>query len=200
MSSEMSRREALRRISATLGGVVSASALTAAMSPAVARAWSNVESWSAETLSSGQLEIVATIAEHIIPATDTPGARAAGVHRYVDALLSRYYPATYRDAFIAGLSQTDQLAQTRFGAPFLRAPADKQVALLRELDTQAYLAREAAGRDASLADAALFFRRLKEHTLTGYYTSEIGATKELRQNPMGTFKDVPYSSVGHTWA
>ena len=32
-----------------------------------------------------------------------------------------------------------------------------------------------------------FFRTLKELVLVGYYTSEVGATQELRVNPMGTW-------------
>ena len=45
------------------------------------------------------------------------------------------------------------------------------------------------------------FRTLKELTLVGYYTSEVGATRELRVNPMGAWHaDVPYASLGHAWA
>ena len=46
-----------------------------------------------------------------------------------------------------------------------------------------------------------FFRTLKELTLVGYYTSEIGATQELRVNPMGAWRaDIPYSEIGRAWA
>ena len=46
-----------------------------------------------------------------------------------------------------------------------------------------------------------FIVRLKVLTLAGYYTSEVGATQELRVNPMGAwFADVPYSEVGRSWA
>jgi hypothetical protein len=46
-----------------------------------------------------------------------------------------------------------------------------------------------------------FFRTLKELVLVGYYTSEQGATQELRMNPMGAWRgDVPYSEVKQAWA
>jgi hypothetical protein len=144
--------------------------------------------------------MVATIAEHIIPATDTPGARAAGVHRYVDALLSDHYPAPVRDSFLAGLRQTGALAERRLGKPFTDAAPGDQHALLKALDAQAYLGRSDPARDPSMTEAAGFFRRMKELTVTGYYTSEIGATQELRVMPMGAYRDVPYAAVGHTWA
>jgi hypothetical protein len=42
---------------------------------------------------------------------------------------------------------------------------------------------------------------MKELTLLGYYTSEVGATQELKVNPMGVYRsDVPYRSIGHSWA
>jgi gluconate 2-dehydrogenase gamma chain len=57
---------------------------------------------------------------------------------------------------------------------------------------------EAARRDAA---KGWFFRRMKELTLLGYYTSEAGAMKELKVNPMGIYRgDIPYRSVGHSWA
>ena len=37
--------------------------------------------------------------------------------------------------------------------------------------------------------------------LVGYYTSEVGATEELRVNPMGVWlPDIPYGQVGRSWA
>jgi hypothetical protein len=56
----------------------------------------------------------------------------------------------------------------------------------------------AAGRELQ---QGWFFRRMKELTLTGYYTSEVGATRELKVNPMGVYRsDVPYRTIGHSWA
>lgn len=46
-----------------------------------------------------------------------------------------------------------------------------------------------------------FFRTLKELVLVGYYTSEVGATEELKTNPMGVWRaDIPLSEVGRAWA
>jgi gluconate 2-dehydrogenase gamma chain len=45
-----------------------------------------------------------------------------------------------------------------------------------------------------------FFRRVKELVLVGYYTSEVGATEELRLMPMGIYRaDVPYAEFGRAW-
>lgn len=48
---------------------------------------------------------------------------------------------------------------------------------------------------------AAFFRRLKELVIVGYYTSQPGATQELRPNPMGIWRaDLPYAEVGRAWS
>jgi hypothetical protein len=55
--------------------------------------------------------------------------------------------------------------------------------------------------DAADVGAGPFWRNLKELTLVGYYTSEVGATQELRVNPMGSWRaDIPFSEVGRSWS
>jgi len=133
------------------------------------------------------------MAEHIIPQTDTPGARAAGVHRFVDTLLSDHYAATERDRFLAGLADVDARAQSAHGQPFARCSPEQRIMLLKEQDARAY----ASGR----GDDGWFFRRLKELTVVGYYTSEIGAMQELHMSPFGAYRgDIPYTSVGRAWS
>jgi hypothetical protein len=130
-------------------------------------------------LDSDQAELLATIAEHILPETDTPGARAVGVHRFIDAMVAESYGAEERRQFLTGLAAFDDRA-------FLtRSPSD-QLALLSELDR--------AGDP--------FFRSLKDLTLVGYYTSEIGATRELQYAPLpGRYNGcVPLAQIGRTWA
>ena len=176
-----------------MGGAVSAPTVAGVFSTATRRAWAASPAWAPRTLSAAQLELVATLTEHIIPQTETPGARAAGVHRFVDALLTDHYPAAERDRFLAGLAGVDAQAQSRYGKVFVDSATGQQLALLRELDAAAYA--------ASRAEDTWFFRRMKELTLVGYYTSEIGAMQELHVSPFGTYRgDIPYTSVGRAWA
>jgi len=163
------RREALRRTALALAGILAG--CKARRTPAAA--------WRPRALDSDQAELLATIAEHILPETDTPGARAVGVHQFIDALVAESYGAEERQRFLAGLAALD-------GRAFLARPAGEQLALLRELDR--------AGDP--------FFRSLKELTLVGYYTSEIGATRELHHAPVPGRYDgcVPLAQIGRTWA
>jgi gluconate 2-dehydrogenase gamma chain len=236
---DITRREAVTRTALFLGGTLAASSIAGVRGDAWARA--ATPSWRAGTLTAGQSELVATIAEHIIPATDTPGARAAGVHRFVDVVLSDYYKDDERRKFLDGLAQLEARAEKEIGAPFLKATPKQQLALLTTMDAESYppqrvlekaeplnserarmrdsLARQSStgptvsdptrpsadggGGEAARREAerGWFFRRMKELTLLGYYTSEAGAMKELTVNPMGVYRgDIPYRSIGHSWA
>ena len=186
----ITRRDALKQVTLLLGGAISAPTLAGALAAATrGRPWV-APGWAPRTLSAEQLELVGVMADHIIPATETPGARAAGVAGFVDTLLTDYYPAEERARFLQGLSRIQD-------KPFVTATPDQQAALLTALDEAAY----PEARDADPAPDAWFFRRLKELTLVGYYTSQTGATEELHLSPFGSYRgDIPYSSVGKAWA
>ena len=240
----MDRRAALRRVALLLGGALSAPTLAGVLAGCEAPARGAAaagDAWTPKALSAPQGELVATLADHILPATDTPGARAAGVHEFIDAMLANHYPATDKARFLAGLEGVDVRARGKHKKTFVELSPEEQHALLTEIDLAAYPAGGAAaqaakaqqppprdpvvgpsaGRSAdpqapqSYGDAAAevaepvrnelksewFWRRMKELTLTGYYTSQVGATQELKVNPMGAWKgDVPYSSLGRSWA
>jgi hypothetical protein len=188
------RREALRRAALLLGGALAAPTVAGVL--AGCRASRAPEgTWVPRTLTRSQAELVAAIAEHILPETDTPGARAVGVHRFIDAILAESYSPLERKRFLEGLAEVDARAARASGRPFLQGAVGDQRALLEVLDREAV-----AGSVDPLAPP--FFRTLKELTLVGYYTSEIGATRELHHAPVPGRYDgcVPLAQVGRTWA
>lgn len=137
-----------------------------------------------QVLDQGQRETVATIADLIIPETDTPGARAAGVAEFVDVVLAGWYDEADRDRFLAGLADVDVRSRSRFGKPFVECAAAQQTDILTALDQEVTEEREAAreglrreGRDTE--PQRHFFHMMKQLTLVGYYTSEVGANREL---------------------
>ncbi len=194
----ITRRAALGRVAFLLGGAISAPTLAGALDAATRRAWiTPPQDWAPRTLTAGQLELVAVMADHIIPQTDTPGARAAGVQRFVDTLLSDHYPGPDRDRFLASLADVDARTRSRHGKAFVDCTADQQVALLTAMDEAAY----PVASDAPRSPEAWFFHRMKELTLVGYYTSQIGATQELHPSPFGAYRgDIPYASIGRAWS
>jgi hypothetical protein len=136
----------------------------------LARAAIAAQDWTPKVLTPAQDELVATLAELIIPATDTPGARAARVNRFVDRVLQEAQPAD-RARFLEGLAWLDGRSKAISKAGFAAAPPDQQNALLSRLSAESAAAEEARGAE--------FFRAMKSMTIDGYYTSEIGLRQEL---------------------
>jgi glucoside 3-dehydrogenase (cytochrome c) hitch-hiker subunit len=121
-----------------------------------------------------QNETVATIAELIIPKTDTPGARDAGVAGFIDVMLADWADDEQRQMFTSGLANVDERSRTTFGKSFVGCTPEQQAEVLEDLDYE--LARL---RDTKSDTSKNFFQAMKWLTLTGYYTSEVGATSEL---------------------
>lgn len=185
------RREALRRTALLLGGVLSAPAIAGVLAGCDARSADG--QWRALTGEQG--ELVATIAEHIIPETDTPGARAVGVHVFIDKMLAEHYPAADKQRVLNGLADVNARAERECGRAFIRCNADEQRAMLARIDDEAF-ATTPGPREVP------WFRTLKELTILGYYTSEIGATQELRYVAVPERFEgcVPFTQIGRTWA
>jgi hypothetical protein len=188
------RRDALRRVAMLLGGALSAPAIAGVLAGCDSRSAAD-GTWTARALTTEQSELVATIAEHILPETDTPGARAAGVHKFIDKMLAEHYPAEARARVLNGLADIDARARRDRGRAFLQCGVEEQRAVLARIDQEAFAAPPGS-REVP------YFRTLKELTLLGYYTSEIGATQELRHVSIPERFEgcVPFTQIGRTWA
>jgi hypothetical protein len=161
--------------------------------------------WTPKVLNAHQNELVTAVGELIIPATDTPGATAAQVNRYIDGVLADAKPAD-RDAFLQGLAWLDARSEQRSGKGFVNAAPEQQIELLKTLDAAATLEPadaalfKPAGTGPELVGAAPgtgtanasrptitpedrpgvdVYRALKAMTCAGYYSSEIGVMQEI---------------------
>ncbi len=187
----MDRREALKRVGVMMGGAVSLPLVSGVLSGCQAPAGNG--GYALQTLSADQSELVATISELIIPTTDTPGARAAKVNEFVDLMLTDWYAEDDKNKFMAGLRAAYEMAQNANGSSFVDNTEEQQIALLTQMESDAM---NGGGGNGD------FFRMMKELTLTGYYTSEIGATQELKYvHVAGEYRgDVPYSEIGRAYS
>ena len=131
-----------------------------------------------EFFSERQRAAVASVAEQIIPATDTPGAIDAGVPRFIELMVSDWFNSNERELFMAGLEELQARAQGDFAA----LPGDQQLRLLERLEEE--------GGDAAWFDlgntmrvwdgSAPFICQIKELTVLGFMLSEVGGTRFLR--------------------
>lgn len=141
------------------------------------------------TLNPHQNDTVVAMIDQIIPETDTPGAKAARVNEFIDVILTEWAVDEERGHFLDGLAGVDKQSNELFGKNFVDASRAQQFALLRALDESvaAQSARRRRRRHGNTIpedrDKQLqgeFFTVFKGITLHGYYTSEIGFTKELK--------------------
>jgi hypothetical protein len=166
----MNRREML----ALLAGTAALPALPDHLLAIGRAVHERVRAGTLRALTPHQNETVATIAELIIPKTDTPGARDAGVPAFIDVMLADWGDDNQRKAFTAGLANVDDRSRKAFGKDFIGCTSDQQTEILQDLDYEL-----AQARDAKADTSGNFFGMMKWLTLTGYYTSEVGSTGEL---------------------
>lgn len=173
------RREALQRLSLLLGGALSTQ-LTAGLLGQVVNTGTSVE------VTPDQVKLLAEAADTIIPATDTPGAKAAGAEQFIVRVLHDCYVREEQAEFFTGLAKLDAASRTAHGRGFAELDKAQRQALMKQ---------------TAQSDKA-FFRRLRELTIAGYFTSEIGATKALEYLPIPTRfdGDVPMAPGQKAWA
>ena len=129
-----------------------------------------------DMLSAADTATVAEIADIIIPATVTPGAKAAGVGEFTKMMVADWFDDAERERFMTGLRTFEADAVRKFGKAF----ANLSVTQREELIGSALAAVEA--RPLDKGEKPPFILLMKRLTIVGYYTSEIGASEELELN------------------
>ncbi len=132
--------------------------------------------------------LVADLADVIIPTTKTPGAKAAKVNEIIDVVLKDCYKKPEQQAFIDGLTMTQKLSQDSYGKAFSQLDNNQKIELMKKLEANAKQERANMTRTSDQQDVQIpkekrnitpFFAMLKDLTLMGYFTSEIGCTQAL---------------------
>ncbi|MEM9722027.1 MAG: gluconate 2-dehydrogenase subunit 3 family protein [Bacteroidota bacterium] len=168
----MQRRDAMKRMAWSTGGVLSIPTLSMWMSGCQVE---QTPDWVPSFFSQEQIDLVAEIAETIIPTTDSPGAKEALVHRYIDIMAKDLLPEKMQQAVLAGLKEFQQTCTEAMGKNFQALEPTEREAYLMEL--------EKTGKTRE-QDTPAFFPMMKQATLAGYFTSEIGATQALAYTPV----------------
>jgi hypothetical protein len=196
--SEIGRREFLWRATAALGAAMSASVAAAVAAGAGAGAKTAGDG---AAQSDEQRARLARLAELISPTTDTPGAVGAGVPAFVEEVVTAWYRPAERAAFLAGLTALAAEGRRRHGTAVAECTPAEQTALLAWSLEQAGDYRPPQFRTEPDTQAP-FFWQLRGLTIVGYYTSQVGATAELRYVPIpGRYDgDYPFAEVGRAWS
>jgi hypothetical protein len=159
--------------------------------------------------------MVSRMADVIIPRTDTPGAVDAGVPAFIVMMMQECYPEEDQKQFHDGLAAFDKWSNDQYGDHFLQLAAKEQETAVSDLDKQilgnhtletltdeSHQQQGLTERKNQLDNDLNFYRKLKELTLLGFFTSEPGATETLRyiQVPGRYDGCVPYEEGDKAWA
>lgn len=227
----MDRREVLQRVALLMGGtVLGANAFLTGCRPADKKGDDTL------TFTEQDVAFLDEVAETILPATNTPGAKAAKVGAFMTVMVKDCYLEKDQKIFRDGMNQLNEASEKKFNTSFMKATPQQRNELLVEIDKEvkAKMDEEKRKRDedvvrereqtekqkenATAVDEKTrlekrqekpredpprhYFRLMKELTLLGYFTSEIGQKQALRYNPVpGKYEGcVPYTKGEKAWA
>jgi hypothetical protein len=168
----MNRRDALARVSLILGGtILGAEAFLAGCT----NPDKNIGAGGIN-FSNDDVAFLDEVAETILPATDSPGAKEAKVGDFMTRIVRDCYEEKDQKIFVDGMLKLNEASKKKNGKSFLDSSPQERHDLLVDLDKEAkdYMAKK------KREDPTHYFRMMKELTLWGYFTSEPGATKALR--------------------
>ena len=162
----MDRREALKATTLFLGYSLTAGATSALLGGCKAETSSD---WQPKTLDNQEAELLAEICETILPKTDTPGAKDALCHRYIDEMLTNFYAKDKQYYFKDALKVFDDRSKSKYSKAFIALNTSEREEVL------SILAKEPNEYKDETGDRPHIFRAIKGATISGYFSSEVGA-------------------------
>jgi hypothetical protein len=195
----MNRRELLRNSLLTFGAAATVNipveALVFASGDNASRDLARPD-WKPIFLNAQQDETLIALAETIIPATDTPGAKAAFVDRFLDLVLSVLPPETQHE-FLESLAWFDAGAVERYKVTFVNLSDEEKQDFLN-LVAWPHTHLRWGQRDPNF-DGHEHFDTMKKWIASAYYSSPVGL-KELGWDgwpARGTFKGCEHQPGEH---
>ncbi len=157
------RRDAILKASAMLGGatLVGQSLMLAGCERSETELPATDEPQDS-MFSDAELELLAEIAETILPETATPGATSARVGPFIALMVTDTYSPEEQRVFREGLATIDRMCQEAHGRNFVELSPEERLRIAERLDRERFDAGESAH----------YFRMLKELTVLGFFTSE----------------------------
>ncbi|MBN3582601.1 gluconate 2-dehydrogenase subunit 3 family protein [Algoriphagus aestuarii] len=182
----MNRRDALKSVVLMMGGtMVGATAILTGCTPE-----HQIEGLD---FTPEDIAFLDEIGDTIIPTTDTPGAKATGIGSFMVMMVKDCYDAEQQKNFVDGLNMINKEFKAENGKSFVEASAEERTAYLNKM-------YETAKASEDRSPAVIYM--LKDLTVLGYFTSEIGATQALNYVEVpGRFDPcIPYNAGDKAYA
>lgn len=186
----MNRKEAIKRSAILMGGVVFAPTIAGVLKGCTP----STDKWKPALFNNAQAILTESLADTIIPETDTPGAVGVGIPGFIERMVKDIYAEEQRSDFISGLNHFDAVCQRETGRAFAGLSEDERLEFASEMNRLAI--------ENERSEGPQFFLIFKELTMVGFFTSEVGATQVLRYEPIPGYYDgcVSFEEIGRTWA
>lgn len=191
----MDRREAITKVGYLLGGTIIGANLF--LEIGCTPTPDKVRSASA-FFTADQIALLDEMGETILPATSTPGAKAAKIGEFMNVMVRDCYTKRDQGIFREGMERLDEQCKKDQGKAFMECSPAERTAFFTKMDAK----QKAYMKNKTPEQPSHYFRMLKELTLLGFFTSEVGATKALRYVAIpGKYDgDVPYKKGDKAWA
>ncbi len=211
----MNRRDLLKQIALLTGGAVIGGELFLTGCKTGAKADAG--------FTAANISLLDEVAETIIPATSTPGAKAAQVGEFMKVMVTDCYTQRQQDAFVSGISELDEACKKMNSKGFVESTPEQRKAFLVSLEKEAKefnqkrdeadkpLREEHKKKNEALAwkdqkdfegAPSHYYTMMKQLTLLGFFTSKTGMTETLRHVPIPGKYDgnLAYNKGDKAWA
>jgi hypothetical protein len=191
----MNRRDAIARVGLLFGGtVIGAEAFLSGCKP---KRSEEAVSWL--TFSPESIGLLDEVGDTILPTTaSSPGAKEAKIGDFMKAIVTDCYEEKDQHTFMEGIPKFNETAQKKYSKDFMDLDASQKHDLVLAIDTEA----KEYTKNKKQEDPTHYFTMVKQLTLWGYFTSEVGSTKALRYLPLPGKYDgcYPYQKGDKAWA
>lgn len=188
----MNRREAISQVAWILGGTIVGAELFMNLG-------CNPSSEKVNDLFDyDQLRLLDEIAETILPTTSTPGAKTAEVGAFMTVMVKDCYTPEDQKVFINGLADLDKRFDKAYGKSFMESASKERTDFLTALDKE----QKEFSLNKKPDEPNHYFSMIKQLTLLGFFTSNVGATQALRYLPIPGRYDgcTSYKKGDRAWA
>lgn len=211
----MDRRELLKMIALVTGGTVIGGELFLSGCKVADKPLVN--------FTEDMIALLDEVGETIIPATNTPGAKAAKIGEFMKVMVTDCYTAKQQAVFMEGIKSIDKVCKKAKGKTFMECTPEQRHEFLVSLEKEAKEFNEKRDKTDEIRrkehektneglawkyqkefeeSPSHYYTMLKQLTLFGFFTSKTGMTETLRHVPSPGRYDgsVPYTKGEKAWA
>lgn len=147
-------------------------------------------------------DLIAELAETIIPRTNTPGAKDAKAEDYIIKMITENTDAKMQRSFLAGINAVENYAADEYGKPFSSCTSTQKSAVVKHFEDKATYSINILNKVNKKLFGAPFFYQLRDLTVEGYCTSMVGATQGMAYDyvPVGFQACIPLQKNQLAWA